>query len=140
MDNLWVEDFINIPYKSLGRDFNGVDCWGLTYLIYKEKFNILLPKIDEGYLNGLNCEEVAPLFQDNLKLFLNSDTVIEIKSPPKPFDMVLFRRSGFISHIGTIINNNMFIHADLGSASCLERLNHNYWKNRIVGIYRYVRN
>ena len=34
--------YLHIPYKHLGRDRNGIDCWGLPILYYKEILNIEL--------------------------------------------------------------------------------------------------
>ena len=41
------EKYINLPYKHKGRDFSGIDCWGLVYLVYKEEKNILIPNFTE---------------------------------------------------------------------------------------------
>ena len=35
--------YLQIPYKPLGRDWNGCDCWGLLCLIAKEEYTIALP-------------------------------------------------------------------------------------------------
>ena len=40
----WINDYVGkIPYKFGGRDWDGVDCYGLAKLIYKEHYNIDLP-------------------------------------------------------------------------------------------------
>ena len=134
---MWHDKYIGLPYKSLGRDTKGIDCYGLVYLIYKNELGISLPKMDLGYLNGLDTREVAPVFHDGLELFIKSGFVKEVNGF-KPFDLLLFERNGYLSHIGTCISKDKFLHADLGSASCIERVKHRYWKNRLKGVYRYV--
>lgn len=42
-DNDWLNEYIGIPYKLNGRDRNGVDCWGLIYLIGTEHYNYQMP-------------------------------------------------------------------------------------------------
>ena len=37
------ETYLGIPWKVAGRDRDGLDCWGLVYLFYKERFGIALP-------------------------------------------------------------------------------------------------
>jgi hypothetical protein len=99
--------------------------------------NINLPRIDKGYNNGLDCKEVAPVFEKGLDLFL-SDKYVQKTCQYKEFNLILFRRSGYISHIGVCLNSKYFIHADLGSLSCIEKIRHTYWKNRTEGIYEYT--
>jgi len=41
--NHWACKYIGLPYRVGGRDFDGVDCWGLLYLVYRDEFNIHLP-------------------------------------------------------------------------------------------------
>lgn len=134
---MWPEKYIGLPYKTLGRDLNGIDCYGLVYLIFKHELGIDLPIINTGYDNGLNCQNVAPVFEQGLKDFI-SDSLFKKTDKIKEFNVILFRRSGYISHIATCVDKRTFIHADLGAASCIENINRNYWKNRIVGVYEYT--
>ena len=58
--------YIGIPYKNQGRGWDGVDCWGLYYLIFKTELNIELPDFSnlaycsEWYKKGQN------IFEDQL--------------------------------------------------------------------------
>ncbi|NCC82352.1 MAG: hypothetical protein EOM04_08795 [Clostridia bacterium] len=134
MDISWCEKYLGIPYVSLGRDFKGVDCYGLVYLVYKNELGIELPLVNTNYNNGLVCKEVAPLFEKNLDLFIKKGLVKETNYL-NPYNLILFRRSGYISHIGICLHDNLFIHADLGSETCIENVKRNYWKHRKVGVY-----
>lgn len=41
----WSTRYIGIPYRAGGRERDGLDCWGLIRLIYREERNTLLPEI-----------------------------------------------------------------------------------------------
>lgn len=133
----WAEDWLGIPYESSGRSLKGLDCWGLVYCLYKNLLGIELPKIDKEYINGLNTSEVAPIFKDYESLFLETELFEKVKKP-KTFDLILFRRSGHVSHVAIYLNGYNFLHAENKSGSCIENLKHRYWINRITGYYRYA--
>ena len=42
-DLSWLNRYIGRPYKYGGRDLEGMDCYGLCVLIYKERYGIKLP-------------------------------------------------------------------------------------------------
>jgi len=41
-DLAWINDYIGIPYVFGGRDWHGLDCYGLVKLIYQEEYGITL--------------------------------------------------------------------------------------------------
>lgn len=59
--SLDLTKYRNIPYKSKGRDFLGVDCWGLLYLVYKHELGIIIPSYSAEYENSnkVDYEQVA---------------------------------------------------------------------------------
>lgn len=42
-DQEWLNEYIGIPYVGEGRSRDGLDCYGLVLLIYKDHFGIELP-------------------------------------------------------------------------------------------------
>ena len=39
----WSNDYIGTPIKALGSTREGVDCWGLVVLVYREVFGLSVP-------------------------------------------------------------------------------------------------
>ena len=39
----WLNDYVGLPYVSVGRDNNGVDCYGLIKLVYSREYGLDLP-------------------------------------------------------------------------------------------------
>jgi len=125
-----IHDFIGIPYKDYGRSFNGCDCYGLVYLFYNYFLNI---NIDDYLIyDHSNKKEIESIIN---KLKLKWEKV----NKPSLYDCILFKIEGRVSHIGIYVGNKRFLHnASFRKMSCIERLDHPFWKQRIEGYYAYV--
>jgi cell wall-associated NlpC family hydrolase len=126
----WVKPFIGIPFLALGRDWTGCDCFGLLRLVYREQFGIELPSYTEDYADTLDRQELARLIAGQIQPWR-----------PVPFahcgDAVLFRIAGDECHVGLVVAPPVFLHAQEGKDTCLERWDAAGWRRRIVGIYRH---
>jgi len=125
--------YIGLPYKNLGRDFDGVDCYGILFLIFKEERNIILPdftelKYDKDWYKSENH------IIDNIYNW-------EVVNPPyKVFDGLIFYggcNNTVANHIGMMINDNSFIHISDKYSSKVDRLS-DYWIYRIYKGMRYI--
>lgn len=128
--------YINIPYKEFGRDFNGVDCYGLVALIYKEEKGLVIPDYTELAYNktryDIKSQEEHILSSMGIK-WVMSDNI-------KPFDALIFNKRSnckITSHIGLYIGNNKFIHVLENFPSHIERLSNPIWKSKLYGVMRF---
>jgi cell wall-associated NlpC family hydrolase len=125
-----VSSYIGIPYKDHGRERDGLDCWGLLRLIYKEQLGITLPSYSEEYSTAEDRDEVSRIIKRE------SAPWVEV-SEPRPGDAILVRLMGEPWHVGVMTARNEMIHITRGTAACLDRLNGARWNRRIAGFFRY---
>ena len=126
---MWSNNYIGIPFKYKGRTEDGLDCWGLARLIYKNEYGITLPSFSSDYEdNDVNrIEELIAQYKEGWE---------PIDSPSEG-TAVLFRIMGHESHIGVAVSSTHFIHAREGYDSAIESFESPYWKRRIVGHFKY---
>lgn len=128
------DKYINLKFKYKGRDFNGVDCYGLIYLILKNEKGIELLEYEyskKWYLEGKN-------YILDIKNDLKNWKKTELDKI-KPFDVILFYatpRKLVVNHMGLSIGEEKFIHVSEDHNSRVEKLN-DFWVSKIYAIMRY---
>jgi len=128
-----VRSYIGIPFKDFGRDHNGVDCWGLLRLIYKEQLGIELP----SYVSEYNSTEDAQQLGSLILCHLPEQWREVPLGQEVPGDGVLLRLQGMPMHVGVVVRPGWMIHVHKGIDTCLERYDQAKWRLRITGIYRH---
>jgi hypothetical protein len=129
---MWANKYIGIPFKSNGRDWHGVDCWGLARLVYKEEFGIELPSFTEQYYitDTPRIEELINQYKEGW---------VPVQEP-KCGDLILFRIFGSASHVGILVDEGRFIHSRHGYDVAIAELNSTRWQHRVLGYFRYDSN
>jgi len=123
--------YIKIPFKPLGRDFNGCDCYGLVRLILLNEFDTELPSWDQDYTNTTDKKVLESCISDRYGYF-------EKTNDPKAGDIVLMRLcSAFPVHIGLMIDDKKFIHIRQGENVSTGKVNEHKYNRRIAGFYRW---
>ena len=126
---MWSNKYIGIPFQEKGRDFTGLDCWGLVRLIYDQEFNIKLPSFTDSYNDTNDGEHLQDLISQHKENWAPSQ--------PKEGAVVLFRIMGHESHVGVCISETHFIHVREGQTTVVESLGSITWKNRLIGFFEY---
>jgi hypothetical protein len=124
------DKYIGIPYKENGRTDDGLDCWGLVRLFYKQEFNIDLPSYEDEYVGSYDPKvpQTINYYKDSWSKTMS----------PKLGDICLFNILGEPTHVGIYFENNKFLHARDGHSTVIESLLRPAWKNRLEGIYSYA--
>lgn len=97
------------PYELGGLDTQGVDCSGLTYVVYQDLFGARLPRTTRqqgGVGRAVERDDLAP------------------------GDLVFFKTGVRQRHVGIYVEDNMFLHASRSSGVRLSSLDGGYWRQR----------
>lgn len=126
------DKYIGLPYQENGRTLEGVDCWGLARLLYKQELNIELPDYSDLYTGSWD-EQVTKLIN------AHKDTWKQV-AEGKPGDLCLFNIYGEPAHVGVYIGENKFLHSRERMDVAVESLTSPVWSKRFAGFYEYVPN
>lgn len=126
-----LAEYIGIPYRSRGANADeGLDCWGLVCLYYRQQFQIGLPT----YLDGPRAKE------SGVPAFVHQQLAVQWQATSEPAlgDLLVLNVLGRPFHVGIWIGNQKMLHTLDGHASVIERIDSPKWASRIEGFYRYV--
>ena len=140
----WTGQYIGIPFKELGRDMEGCDCWGLTRLICMKELGFTVPSYTEEYSStykGRNVSEALEKYgvqgkdweeieagQERLGDHVEMYGVYEIAG--KKFRAPM--------HVGLVLIPGTMIHIEDGTDSVLCKYREDrHMKRRVIGFYRY---
>jgi cell wall-associated NlpC family hydrolase len=126
-------EYVGIPFREHGRDRAGVDCWGVLWLTYREKFNIELPDYITQYDDTNDAVHLGGLIRRYLPIGWREISV----GKEKPGDGILLRVCGQPMHIGVVIGNGRMLHVHKGINVVIESYKSAIWKNRVIGFYRH---
>lgn len=128
-----MDEYIGLPFADLGRDREGLDCWGLVRLIYKEKLGLDLPSLVDRYDSTLEAARIGAIVE------IEKTRWTEIPAgQEQPFDVIVMRCLGQPMHVGLVIKKGVMLHIEKGIESCSESYRLGRWKTRVTGFYRYA--
>jgi cell wall-associated NlpC family hydrolase len=129
--HLDVAGYIGLPFREKGRDRQGLDCWGLLRMIYRERLAVDLPCYTEEYLSTRERDEIARLCGQEKTRW---DEVP--RGQERPGDAVLLNILGRPVHVGVVVEPGRFIHVMDGLETCLETYASPKWERRVAGFFR----
>lgn len=117
----------------MGRDRDGLDCYGLVHLIYAEQYGIHLPSY-VGHYDGPNDPALPYVIQAGARLGWRP---IPPDVPLGPGDVLLIGGAGQPRHVGIAIDRCWFLHIEATTNVVRERVCAIMWRRRIVARYRW---
>lgn len=127
--------FIGIPFRAGGRDFSGVDCYGLIVLVYKTEGVKLWDTSDYNLENHTHAS-------DNLMLSNYSRNWIKIdKDEVEELDILLFNMDldlpDIPTHVALYVGDNEVIHCMSGHPVYRCKFKKGPLERFFQGAYRY---
>ena len=129
-----ITEYIDIPFLDNGKDRNGLDCWRLVVMFYREKLGIDLPDFSGIYVDGTlaSLKKVTRIIRENKKKWQ------QVKKP-QPYDVILIRTGSMVYHAGIVVGRRTMLHIMEGVNSTVEEFTGLMWKDKVEGFYRYRR-
>jgi len=127
-----VSSYMTIPFEEKGRSHEGIDCYGLIFLIFREQFGIDLPSYTEDYTTTHDKASVSAL------MMRESMDWPEIPlARARPGDVMILRVQGQPWHCGLIVDPPHFVHAVRVVGTVRARWDSALWEKRIMGVHRH---
>lgn len=128
----WWNNYVGLPFKALGRNRLGCDCWGLVRLVCAEVFDIPVPDYADGYEDPYNRDKVSSHI-DRAK----ADFVPVNQGQEREGDIVVLYVSGKGCHVGIVTEVGHMLHLMDGTMATVEQYTARRWFHRVEGFYRY---
>lgn len=124
--------YVGLPFQERGRSWEGVDCYGIIYLFYRENWGIDLPW-ETGYHGVEDTRSITELVNDEAQRWHRVPQGSE-----RMGDVVLLRSTETGKHMGLVVTRGKMLHASrMAEATVVERYNTSTRKARIEGFYRH---
>jgi cell wall-associated NlpC family hydrolase len=133
----WVADYIGLPWRTLGRSRSGLDCYGLLWLVMRERFGVSLPALDGGWTGSRGVDDLTALARfvgASMEGWRRVDF-----TDRRPGDGVLLIVHGRPIHVGVVVARDWFLHIQQGHDAAIERFDSAAWCSRLEGIYRHAK-
>jgi len=131
----FIQKAMRIPYVDKGRDYSGVDCYGLLYLCYKEVVGVTLASHLDDYPDAGETPESRAVLNSLIAVH-RDDEWEHVSGGCKPLDVVLFTLGGQPLHLGIALDKKRFFHAERRIGVVVQKMNSSAWTKRKEGVYR----
>ncbi|WP_162596339.1 NlpC/P60 family protein [Methylobacterium sp. 17Sr1-1] len=131
----WSEPYVGLPWAETGDAPDGVSCWGLCVLVYREVLGIALPTYA-----GL-CACPAERRQIAAAIGGEASGALWVPVPitaAREFDVAVFRVGELDAHVGLVCAQDRMLHITQGHDSAVLDMRAARWASRFAGLYRHA--
>jgi len=128
--------YVGIPFAWNGYDQNGVSCWGLFVLVYKELYGVDLPKhyeYEQLVAQGKETDEKTWVSRSIWKpLRMGQETTGDALH-------MLGLHNGKLKplHCGIVVKKGLVLHSQEGTGVIISKyLSDSRYKKKVIGAYR----
>jgi len=129
----WAEEYVGLPFKSSGRDRDGIDCYGLLALVMLEQFGIEVPIFRGLGLKNIDQQEtIGDLWTERVE-----EDWAEVESgkelPGDAVNLVVYR----LPHCGVVVGSGNMLHIREGAGAVIESYTRGSLCRRVQNCYRH---
>lgn len=122
-----------IPYEHNGRNYEGVDCWGVVYLFFKE-IGIEFPLDDGDYISDEWYKKDPGRYERSLQTL--GEEVGHYKNL-LPLDIPYYNLyRDVITHTSVMLDKIHFIHVLIDKEVAIDTMKRRYWRKKYKGARR----
>ncbi|WP_053221075.1 NlpC/P60 family protein [Methylobacterium indicum] len=131
----WSTPYVGLPWAETGDTPDGVSCWGLCVLVYREVLDLTLP----SYAGLCAC----PAERRQIASTIGGEAAGALWRPvplttAREFDVAVFRVGELDAHVGLICTPTQALHITQGHDSAVLDLRAPRWASRFSGLYRHA--
>lgn len=126
----WFEKYIGIPFIDGGRDWQGVDCWGLVRLVLMVERQIIVPSYGD-----ISAQELAKVAKE-----VAGESSKEPWHPiirALPLDVAVMHRRRAPIHVGIMADSSHLLHIEVATSTVLVEVTHPSVSFRSISYFRH---
>jgi cell wall-associated NlpC family hydrolase len=130
MKRPWMEKYVGLPFINGGRDWQGVDCWGLVRLVLMHERGIIVPSYGE-----ISAEELSKVAKE-----VAGESSKEPWHPTiqaQVFDVAVMHRRHAPVHVGIMANAIQVLHIERAINVVLIEVSHPSVLFRSIAYFRH---
>lgn len=99
-----TKPYVGIPFKHMGRTLEGLDCWGLVKMVFKDVRGVDLWDPGQEYPPDWS-KDGADYFMENW-----TKQWERVEEPAELDLLILHTKNGKANHVGVMIDSSRFLH------------------------------
>lgn len=126
-----ISTYLGVPFKHMGRDLQGLDCWGLVVHAYMAELGVAV--LDLGDYERKWADKGGNYFVEK---YYGEWSLVRA-ADARIYDVVLFKNpKGVPYHAGLMLNFGEFLQC-AGKVGVVKTKLDRAWKDKIYGVYRH---